>query len=118
EALYGSNSHSSDVVDGSFKTLSVMGVLGYDIPTQSRVAPYVFGGAGFMSVDPPFDGADSESGFGWQLGGGVALTGESNVAPFLEGRYQSASLGDEDEGTDGTVSFFGIAAGVSIGIGN
>lgn len=114
EALYANNGFASDAADGSFKIFSAMGVLGYDIPTESSVAPYVFGGAGLMTLS----NGDSESGFGWQLGGGVAFTGDSNISPFLEGRYQSASLGDEDEGTDFTVSFFGIEGGVSIGIGN
>jgi len=112
EGLYGQNSFSSDVVDENFKIFSAMGILGYDIPTQSTVSPYVFGGAGLMTLS----NGDSESGFGWQLGGGVGFETGGKVNPFVEGRYQSASIGDEGE--DLTVSVFGIEAGVSIGLGD
>jgi len=112
EALYGQNSFSSDVVDDNFSVFSAMGVLGYDIPTESSLSPYVFGGAGIMSLS----NGDSESGFGWQLGAGLAFAGESNITPFVEGRYQSASIGDEVD--DATIAIFGIEGGVSIGIGN
>ncbi len=112
EALYGNNSFSSETVDESFKLFSAMGILGYDIPTESSVSPYLFAGAGVMSLS----NGDSESGFGWQAGGGVAFSGESNVTPFVEGRYQSASIGEGE--ADITVSFFGVEAGVSIGVGS
>lgn len=107
EGLYSRNGFSN-VEDESFKLFSAMGVLGYDIPTESSVSPFVFGGLGLMSLS----NGDSDSGFGWQLGGGVAFEGESNITPFVEGRYQSASI------EDFTVSFFGLEAGVSVGLGN
>lgn len=110
EGLYGQNSFSSDLVDENFKIFSAMGILGYDIPTQSTVSPYIFGGAGVMTLS----NGDSESGFGWQLGGGVGFDTGGNVNPFIEGRFQSASIGDEPN--DLTVSVFGIEAGVSIGL--
>ena len=111
DLMYGQNSFSSDAVDDNFKLFSAMGILGYDIPTESSISPYLFAGAGVMSLS----NGDSESGFGWQAGAGVAFAGDSNITPFLEGRYQSASLGDEGE--DATVAIFGIEAGVSIGVG-
>ncbi|MFW6085183.1 MAG: outer membrane protein [Gemmatimonadota bacterium] len=116
EALFGNNSFSSETVDESYKVFSAMGIVGYDIPTQSSVSPYLFGGLGIMSLS----NGDSESGFGWQGGAGVAFAGESNVTPFVEGRFQSASIdiGDGVSDTDITVSFFGIEAGVSIGVGS
>lgn len=116
EALYGNNSFSSDIVDENYKVFSAMGILGYDIPTESSISPYLWGGAGLMTLS----NGDSESGFGWQAGAGVSFAGESNVTPFVEGRFQSASIdvGDGVSGSDITVSFFGVEAGVSIGIGN
>ena len=115
EALYGQNGLDSDVVDENFKVFSAMGIIGYDIPTESSLSPYLFGGLGIMSLS--FDG-DSESGFGWQGGAGVAFAGEGNVTPFVEGRFQSASIDDDESTESSTISFFGIEAGVSIGIGS
>lgn len=116
EGLYGQNSSSSETEDENFKVFSAMGIIGYDIPTESSIAPYLFGGLGIMSLS----NGDSESGFAWQGGAGVAFAGESNVTPFVEGRFQSASIdtGEGISGSDITVSFFGIEAGVSIGIGS
>lgn len=110
EGLYGQNGFANS--DENAKLFSAMGILGYDIQTQSSVSPYVFGGLGLMSLS----NGDSESGFGWQLGGGVGFETGGNVSPFVEARYQSASIGDEP--TDLTVSVFGIEAGVSIGLGD
>lgn len=115
EGMYGQNSFSSDAVDENWKLFSAMGIIGYDIPTESTVSPYLFGGLGLMSLSSSLEGSDSESGFGWQIGGGVGFETGGNVSPFVEGRYQSASLGDEGE--DATVAILGIEAGVSIGIG-
>jgi len=106
EGLYSRN--GTDVDDFSFKVFSAMGILGYNIPTESSLAPYVWGGAGLMSVS----NGDSESGFGWQLGAGASFEGESNVTPFVEARYQSASI------DEGTISLIGLEAGVSIGLGD
>lgn len=110
EGLYGQNGFANS--DENAKLFSAMGILGYDIQTESSVSPYVFGGLGLMSLS----NGDSESGFGWQLGGGVGFETGGNVSPFVEARYQSASIGDEP--TDLTVSIFGIEAGVSIGLGD
>lgn len=107
EGLFGQNGFSN-VDDETYKVFSAMGILGYDIQTESSVSPYVFGGLGLMSLS----NGDSESGFGWQLGGGVGFETGGNVSPFVEGRYQSASL------DGGTLAIFGVAGGVSIGLGD
>lgn len=106
EGLYGGNGRDDE--DITFNPFSVMGIVGYSVPTASTVSPFVFGGAGLMGIK----NGDSETGFGWQLGGGIAFAGESAVTPFVEGRYQSASI------EDATLAFFGIDAGISIGFGN
>lgn len=110
EGMYGQNGFTNS--DENAKLFSAMAILGYDIPTESTVSPYVFGGAGLMSLS----NGDSESGFGWQLGAGVGFETGGNISPFVEARYQSASIGDEP--TDLTVSIFGVEAGVSIGLGD
>lgn len=109
EGLYGQNGIQD--TDENGKIFSAMGIVGYDIPTESTVAPYVFGGAGLLSLSFSVEDADSESGFGWQLGAGVGFQGESNITPFVEARYESASL------DGGTLAIFGVEAGVSIGLG-
>lgn len=111
EGLYSRSGTESEGV--STKPYSAMGFLGYDIPTESSVAPYVFAGAGLQGVSVSTDlGSESESAFGYQFGVGVAFTGESNVTPLLEVRYQ----GSGDENVD--LNFVGVSAGVSIGVGN
>lgn len=106
EGLYSRNTRD----DFSFKPYSVMGIVGYDIQTESSISPFVFGGAGLMGLSQ--SDSDSESGFGWQLGAGVGFEGDSNITPFVEGRYQSVSL------DGGTLAILGIEAGVSIGLGD
>lgn len=114
EGLYGQNGFANS--DENAKLFSAMGILGYDIPTESTVSPYVFGGLGLMSLGSSIEGSDSESGFGWQLGGGVGFETGGNINPFVEARYQSASISDDV--SDLTVSIFGVEAGVSIGLGD
>lgn len=104
EGLYSRNSRD----EISFKPYSVMGIVGYDVSTESSLSPFVFGGLGLMGIS----NGDSESGFGFQLGAGVGFEGDSNITPFVEGRYQSVSL------DGGTLAILGIEGGVSIGLGN
>ena len=111
EGLYSRHGTEADGV--SAKPYSVMGFLGYDIPTESSFSPYVFAGAGIQGVSVSFDGeSDSSSAFGYQFGVGGAFEGDSNITPLVEVRYQ----GSGDEEVD--LNFIGIAAGVSIGVGN
>lgn len=121
EGLYGRNSldSSESSVDISGKPYSIMALLGYDIPTEGKINPYVWGGAGLMGVKLSGGGESvSESGFGWQFGAGLALQTEGKVHPFVEGRYQSASLTFEGDSSSSTVGLIGIEAGVSIGLGS
>ena len=114
EGMYGRNGIAD--IDESFKLFSVMGIVGYDIPTESTVSPYVWGGAGLMSVSTTFEDSESESGFGWQLGAGVGFETGGNINPFVEARYQSGSIDLDEESF--TVSLIGLEAGVSIGLGD
>lgn len=109
EGLYGGNSFDLDgsTFEGDDANIySVMGIVGYDIPTGGVISPYAWGGLGLMGVDA----GSSDSGFGWQLGAGIAFDQGASVTPFVEGRYQSASIDSF------TTSIFGIEAGVSFGI--
>lgn len=120
EGSYGQNKHDVDsdpvfeVEEGDKTTLiGVMAILGYDIQTEGNVNPYVWGGAGLQShkftseLSPSFD--DTSSKFGYQFGAGVSIGSEdSNVHPFIEGRFQ----GSEDS------KIIAGEVGVSIGVGN
>lgn len=119
EGLYGRNSLDESGADVSGKPYSIMGILGYDIPTEGKINPYVWGGAGLMGLKVSFDGdSESASGFGWQFGAGVALATEGKVHPFLEGRYQSSSITFDGDTESVSVGMIGIEAGVSIALGS
>jgi hypothetical protein len=119
EGLYGQNSFDSSGSDLKGKPYSIMGILGYDIQTEGKINPYVWGGAGLMGLRQTSGGESlTESGFGWQFGAGLALATAGNVSPFVEGRYQSASLTFEGDTSSSTVGMFGIEAGISIGLGS
>ncbi|MGD8494920.1 MAG: outer membrane beta-barrel protein [Gemmatimonadales bacterium] len=120
EGLYGQNSFdSTESTDLKGKPYSIMAILGYDIPTEGKINPYVWGGAGLMGLRQTSGGeSTSDSGFGWQFGAGLALATAGRVSPFVEGRYQSASITPGDSSESATVGLFGIEAGISIGLGS
>jgi opacity protein-like surface antigen len=117
EGLYSRSSADSESSDVSFKPFSLMGIVGYDIPTEGKVAPYVFGGLGYQSISQSTEGVDSLNGFGYQFGAGIGIQTSGNISPFIEGRYQGASLDVEGSDESFTLGFVGIEAGVSIGLG-
>lgn len=114
EGSYGQNSHDADVtfVDDGDKTnlIGAMGLLGYSIPTESSVQPYVWGGAGLLvhRFSPATGSSVSDSNFGFQAGAGVAI-GEGSVKPLIEARIESA--GSETQ-------FIGVEVGALIDVGN
>lgn len=120
DGMYGRNSADDIVSDASIKPYSIMGILGYSIATDGTLDPYIFGGAGLMGVkysEPGF--SDSASGFGWQAGAGVSFgSADAKARPYVEGRYQSASVDFEGDTSSTTVSFIGALVGVTIGVGN
>lgn len=108
---YGQNKH--DEVDGvSDRTdlIGAMGLVGYDIPTEGNINPYVWGGGGLLvhRYVPETGDSESDSNFGYQVGAGISVGGaDSNVHPFLEGRFE----GSKDS------KFVAAEVGVSIGVG-
>ncbi len=113
EGSYGR--HSTDIDGFNAKPYGVMGFLGYSVPTDGNVDPYVFGGAGLQGVSVSFPGLDSESdsAFGYQFGGGLVFGSDTNsVRPYVEGRYQGSS----DDNVD--LFFFGVLVGLTISAGN
>lgn len=122
DAAFGQNNVDEAVAtDASVKPWSIMGVLGFSPETAGSVDPFVWAGAGIMGAS--LSGTDDEvdAGFGWQAGAGVAFgSPDSNVRPYVEGRYHSASL-DITDGVDTgevDVRFLAFLVGASINVGN
>ena len=105
EGLYGQVGTEIDGEDQN--PIGAMAILGFDLPVPGSISPYVFGGVGLLAVnDFDFDPTDSDSKFGYQLGGGLNL-GSGIISPFIEVRYEAS-----DE-----IDFFAANLGLSIGIG-
>ena len=105
EGSYGQNGTAVDGVDAN--PIGAMAILGFDLPVPGSLSPYVFGGAGLLATEKLSAGvlSDTESKFGYQLGGGLDL-GSGLISPFIEVRYESS--------TD--IDFFAAMAGLSIGV--
>jgi opacity protein-like surface antigen len=105
EGSYGQNGTAVDGVDAN--PIGAMAILGFDLPVPGGLSPYVFAGAGLLAVrDFDIDLTDTESKFGYQLGGGLNL-GSGIISPFIEVRYAAS-----DE-----IDFFAANLGLSIGVG-
>lgn len=112
---YGQNSHD-DEFEGTFldgRTDLIVGsaVLGYSIPTESSVAPYVWGGGGILvhRFVPEVGDSESDSNFGYQFGAGLSFGSEdASARPYVEARFQ---------GADGS-NFVGANVGVTFDVGN
>jgi hypothetical protein len=91
---------------GNAHFTSVTGNLVYKIP-GATVSPYAIGGAGWYNAaigNNFFVGSDSESKFGWNLGGGIALP-LSGFDAFIEARYNQVQ-------TDTPLKFIPITFGI------
>lgn len=110
EGTYGRHSLESEL-DGNVSLLGIMAILGYTIPTESSIHPYVWGGAGILRGDISLDDFPDEGGddtdFGFQAGVGTTF-GHGQVRPLVEARLETA-------GSD--KQFFAIDAGVTIQLG-
>jgi opacity protein-like surface antigen len=98
-------------IDGEEDALFVLANLWVDFPIGGVIRPYVGGGVGFghLDVDVSFDSAggseipivdDSDWGFAWQVGGGVAFDVSENIAIDVGYRYkriENADLEADDE---------------------
>jgi opacity protein-like surface antigen len=92
--------------DGDFEadTYSLMANVWYEIPTEFEVRPYVGGGVGWgwvnanldaeIAVTAPttftaqlFEDDDTQNGFAYQLGAGLAMDFSNSLSGFVEYRY-------------------------------
>jgi opacity protein-like surface antigen len=122
DGFYGENKHdvgeeTSPGLESDSKTnpYGIMGVVLYEFGLDGSVQPYAFGGLGWLAHK--FSGeifgedvSETDSGFGWQLGAGVAFPVSQSIALYGEGRY-TAGTGDVSE-----TKFFSLLGGVSFGI--
>lgn len=108
EGFWGQNGGESDIVDIDYNPSGLMGGLlyGFSAEDTAPVAPYVFGGAGLLTLS----NGDAESGFGFQ--GGVGLGFDlAGLEAFTEGRFTSGSINDV------TISFAALMVGLSFDFG-
>ena len=115
EGFYGQNNFDDEgasSTDASTKPYGAMAIVDYGFQTDGSVTPYLFGGLGLMVVKVSVgDASDSESEFGYQLGGGVSFDVSPTVSIYGEGRYMGAT-GDAD------IKYFGALAGLAFHFGN
>ncbi len=105
EGSYGQNGTAVDGVDAN--PIGAMALLGFDLPVPGGLSPYVFGGAGLLATEFSVgDLSETESKFGYQLGGGLDL-GSGPISPFIEVRYEAS--------TD--IDFFAVTVGLAFGVG-
>ena len=119
EGFYGQHSIGDEGDIRGFddpKLYGGMGIVVYTFQTSGSIEPYVFGGAGLMALQlGAYGESETESGFGYQLGAGVAFPLSPKVSLYGEGRYMGASISAEDG--DVTVGLLGIFAGLSCNLG-
>lgn len=114
EGTYGRNSIDSGPFQdsGSVQLFGAMALLGYTIPTESTIHPYVWGGAGLLrakrDLDNVTDDPEADTDFGFQAGVGTTF-GHGTVRPLIEARLETA-------GSD--KQFFAIDAGATFALGN
>lgn len=104
-------------IDGAYNRFSLKGVSGenahifsvtgnllYKIP-MATASPYAIGGAGWYNEGTSLSGSQSESNFGWNLGGGIMLP-LSGFQTFIEARYNQV------QETGGSSKFVPITFGI------
>jgi hypothetical protein len=114
EGFYGENKHGGD---GKTNPYGAMGIAVFNFPTDGSLAPYVFGGAGWLAHKysaggSEFDIDETTSSFGYQFGAGIGFAVSEKVSIYGEGRYM-AGTGD-NSGT----KFLGAFAGLTFGLGS
>jgi opacity protein-like surface antigen len=95
DALYNSFDASDDG-DGGLDVISATANAVVNIPMAAMpmVSPYLIGGLGLYSADSEGD-EDRQNEFGWNVGGGLRFN-LAGFGTFIEARYNSFSLFDED----------------------
>lgn len=88
-------------LESSLSAIPVTGQIAYYIPTQSRMIPYIGGGAGLYNLRASVEGAgidesDSANKFGTNFGGGIKFDSDSSVSYGVDVRYHIAFQDEEN----------------------
>ena len=122
EFFYGQNGHKDEASffeNEKTTPYGFMAIVDYSFGQAGAIQPYVFGGLGIMWHKFSGDGIDSESesGFGYQFGAGVAFPIGATSSLFAEGRYLGSSEMGEGEFAE-TTNYFGLLAGFAFTVGD
>jgi hypothetical protein len=90
---------------GNIHSTSVTGNIVYKIP-GATVSPYGIGGAGWYNLGGS-GGVQSESHFGWNVGGGISMP-LSGFDTFIEARYNQVQMSNGDP----SVKFIPVTFGI------
>jgi opacity protein-like surface antigen len=113
EVFYGQNSHKDEFSffeNEKTTPYGAMAIVDYALGSGEGIQPYVFGGLGVLVHKFSADNIESESDsqFGYQVGGGVSFPIGATTSLYAEGRY----MGAED------TQYFGVLGGLAFGLGN
>ena len=90
--------YSYEDYSGSTTTSLLLANVAFNFNTPSQVMPFVLGGVGLMTERTSYDGeSESESGFAWNVGGGIKWFVANRVALRIEYRFISFSLTTEED---------------------
>lgn len=93
---YMNMSYEDDSASATTALLLANAAYNFDIPSQ--VMPFVLGGVGIMTTRTSYDGeSESESGFAWNVGGGIKWFAADRVALRVEYRFIHYSLTAEED---------------------
>ena len=108
EVFYGQNNSKESLFNTKTTPYGIMAIADYTFGQPDKIQPYVFGGLGLMVHRFSGDNFDSESesGFGYQFGAGLAFP----FGLFAEGRYMGSSNMGEGDSAQAT-TYFGALAG-------
>jgi len=80
--------YSYEDYSGSTTTSLLLANVAFNFNTPSQVMPFVLGGVGLMTERTSYDGeSESESGFAWNVGGGIKWFVANRVALRIEYRF-------------------------------
>ena len=103
--------YDEEAGDGDLSVIALTANAMFQVPVGAMpgISPYLIGGLGLYSADGE-EFVDRQNEFGWNVGGGLrfALAGFST---FVEARYNSFSLGDDD--FDADINFIPISFGIT-----
>jgi opacity protein-like surface antigen len=89
EGLYGSSPLKPR--SGSSTKMAIMGNVGYDLWREAEFHPYVFAGAGWMSIKA--EGAEADNDLAYQAGAGFSYKLGAKTNAWVDWRYLRAGAG-------------------------